>query len=49
MGKNDKKIKPMMVSLKRCTNKTNRMLLKQFTNHTIQDYVTLTIINYNYD
>ena len=28
-----------MGSPKRCTNKTNRVLLQQFTNHTIRDYV----------
>ena len=27
----------MMVSLKQCTNMTNRVLQKQFTNHTIRD------------
>ena len=36
----------MMVSPKQCTNKTNRVLLQQLTNHTIRDYVTFT---YNYD
>ena len=41
MGKNDKDIyKYMMVSPKRCTNKTNRVLLQQFTNH-IQFEITL--------
>ena len=35
-----------MASPKRCTNKTNRVLLQQFTNHTIREYVTFT---YNYD
>ena len=32
----------MIMSLKRCTNKTNRMVLKQFTNPTIRDQVTFT-------
>ena len=31
-----RKYKSNMMSLKRCTNKTNRVLLKQFTNYTIR-------------